>query len=133
MPRPSDEAGQSIVETALIVPILLILLIASFDGSRALLTATVIQSAVLAGAQYGALSPTNATDASGIAGAVRTEVVLPQASSTNPSVTSSTATDAQGETRVTVSATFTMTALLPYPGLPSTFQITRSAVLQVRR
>lgn len=133
VPRASDDAGQSIVETALTVPIVLILLIAAFDGSRGLLAGTVIQSAVLAGAQYGALSAANATDTSGIATAVRNEVVLPQASSTNPTISSSTATDSDGETRVTVTATFTMTALLPYPGLPSTFVITRSAVLQVRR
>lgn len=128
-----DERGQSIVETALIVPILLILLVGSFDGSRALLAASVIQSAVLAGAQYGALSAANAADASGIASAVRQEVTLPQASGSNPAVSSSTATDAQGETQVTVTATFTMTALLPYPGIPGTFSVTRKAVVQVRR
>lgn len=125
--------GQAIVETALILPVLLIILIASFDGARALLTGSVIQSAALAGAQYGALSSSNASDTSGIASAVRAEVVLPQASGTNPAVTSSTATDTQGETQLTVSATFTMTALLPYPGLPSTFIITRKAVIQVQR
>lgn len=129
----AGERGQSMVETALTVPILLILLIASFDAARALLAATVIQSAALAGAQYGALSPTNATDTSGIASGVRAEVVLPQASPTNPTVTSSTTTDAQGETQLTVTATFTMTALLPYPGLPSTFVVTRKAVVQVHR
>lgn len=128
-----DQDGQSIVETALLLPMLLILLIGAFDGARALLAATVIQSAVLAGAQYGALSAANAADASGIASAVRQEVVLPQASGSNPTVSSSTTTDAQGETQITVSATFTMTVLLPYPGLPSTFSVTRSAATQVQR
>lgn len=128
-----DDGGQSIVETALLLPILLIMLIASLDASRALLSATVIQSATLAGAQYGALSATNATNTSAIESAVRAEVLLPQASGTNPAVTSSTTTDAQDETQLTVSATFTMTALLPYPGLPSTFVVTRKAVMQVRR
>ncbi len=125
--------GQAIVETALILPVLLIVLIASFDGARALLAGSVIQSAAQAGAQYGALSSSNAADASGIASTVRAEVVLPQATGTNPTVTSSTGTDAQGETQLTVSATYTMTALLPYPGLPSTFTITRRAVVQVQR
>ncbi len=127
------EHGQSIVETALLVPVLLIMLIASFDASRALLAGSVIQSAALAGAEYGELSPANANDASGIASAVRAEVTLPQATSTNPTVSSSTTTDAQGETQLTVSATFTMTALLPYPGLPSSFTVTRRAVMQVQR
>lgn len=130
---PGAQGGQAIVETALMVPVLLIVLIASFDGARALLAASVIQSAALAGAQYGALSSSNATDTSGIESAVRAEVVLPQATGTNPTVSSSTATDAQGETQLTVSATFTMTALLPYPGLPSTFTVARKAVVQVHR
>lgn len=133
MSRWRQEGGQGIVETALIVPVLLIALIASFDASRALLASSVVQSAVLAGAQFGALSSSNAADTSGIASAVRAEVVLPQATSTNPTVSSSTATDAQSETQLTVSATFTMTALLPYPGLPSTFTVTRTAVVQVHR
>lgn len=132
-PAVREARGQAMVETALIVPVLLIVLIASLDGSRALLAGSVIQSAAFAGAQYGALSSANASDTSGIASAVRGEVVLPQATSSNPTVSSSTATDAQGETQVTVSATFTMTALLPYPGLPRTFVITRKAVLQVHR
>lgn len=127
------ERGQSIVEVALALPMLLVMLIGTFDGVRALLAAVVLQSAVLAGAQYGALSPANAADTAGIEEATRDEVVLPQASLTNPTVTAATATDGQGELRITVTATFTQTVLLPYPGLPDRFTITRSATLQVRR
>ena len=128
-----EDRGQSIVETALVLPLALVVLIGAFDGARALLTTEVLQTAALAGAQYGALSAASSSDTAGIAAAVRAEVVLPQASPTNPTIASSTATDAQGERQVTVQATFTQTALLPYPGLPSTFTITRSATLQVRR
>lgn len=129
----ATERGQSIVEVALALPVLLVVLIGTFDGVRALLAAVVLQSAVLAGAQYGALSPTNAADTAGIEDATRDEVALPQASATNPTVGTTTATDGQGELRITVTATFTQTVLLPYPGLPDRFTITRSAALQVRR
>lgn len=115
------------------VPVLLIALLGAFDVSRALLATTVMQSAVLAGADYGALSVNNANDPAGIAAAVRTEAALPGASATNPSVSSTMTTDAQGEKQLTVSATFTLTPVLSYPGLPTTFAITRTAVAQVKR
>lgn len=121
------------VETALVLPVLLIALLGVFDLSRALLATTVMQSAVQAGADYGALSETNAADSAAIAVAVRTEAALSGASATNPSVTSATATDAQGDTQLTVRATFTLTPVVAYPGLPPTFAITRTAVAQVRR
>ncbi len=130
---PHAQRGQSLVETALALPILAVVLVGAVDAARVLLGGVVMQTAVLAGAQYGALSPASASDTAGIASAVRNEVRLPQAGATNPTVTSATSKDANGELRVSVSATFTMTTLFNYPGLPSTVSIARAATQQVRR
>ncbi len=128
-----DEAGQSLVEVSLSAPLLVTLLVGMYEGTRMLLAAIVLQTGTLAGAQYGALSPTNSTDTAGIATAVQNEVTLAQASPTNPVITSSTATDTNAETFVTVQGTFTVRTLFAYPGLPNSFVITRSATLRVRR
>lgn len=128
-----SELGQSIVEIALSVPVLLVLLIGALDGARALLATVVLTSAAMAGAQHGALSSANAADSAGIAGVVREEAASIGATSTNPTVATSTGTDAYGEKYVSVTATFTWTSLVAYPGLPSSVLITRSATLQVRR
>ena len=127
------ERGQSLVETSLSVPLLALLLVGAYEGARLLLAGIVLQTAALAGAEYGALSAANAADSAGIASAVRGEVSLPQAGPTNPVVVSTTARDANDELVVTVRGTFTLTTLVPYPGVPRTFVISRSATLQVRR
>ncbi len=131
-PIVSNQAGQSIVETALALPVMLVVLIGTFEGVRLLLATIALSSGVLAGAEYGALSSTNAADTTGIATAVRNETTPIGGTSTNPTVTSSTGTDGNGETVLTVSATYAWSSLYQYPGLPQSVSITRSAVMQVR-
>ncbi|MDE3102181.1 MAG: pilus assembly protein, partial [Chloroflexota bacterium] len=53
-PLRSDERGQSVVETALSLPIMTVMLLGSFEGVRILLAAIALTSGVLAGAEYGA-------------------------------------------------------------------------------
>lgn len=135
MPRAcSDgEAGQSLVETALALPILATMLIGAAEGARLLLAAIALTSGVMAGAQYGALSPSNAGDVAGIESAVRLETTPVGGTASNPVVTTSTGTDGAGETYLSVAGTYTWRSLFSYPGLPSSVAITRSAVQQVRR
>lgn len=117
---------------ALSLPIMAAMLLGSFEGVRVLLATIAVTSGVLAGAEYGALGATSAADAAGIAAAVRDETTPVGGTSTNPSVSSSTGTDANGETYVSVTATYSWSSLLAYPGLPRSISITRSAVMQVR-
>lgn len=125
--------AQAIVETALVLPFAVLLLIGVYEVSRVFHAAIVMQTAVQAGAQYGALSTTAAHDTAGIDAAVRAEVNLQQAGPTNPVVTSSVGTDGNGEELVTVRATFTVTTIFDYPGIPRTFAVGRVAALQVHR
>ena len=128
------EAGQAVVELALSLPIFVGILVGGLETSRSLLATVGMTSAILAGAQYGALSVTAAADTAGIASAVRAEAArIPGATPSNPSVTSSIGTDSDGRTYVTMSGTFNLTTLFQYPGLPQSYTITRLATLQVRR
>ncbi len=128
-----SERGQSLVETALALPILAVMLIGTLEGARLLLATLALTGGVMAGAQYGALSTTSAADTAGIASAVRSETTPIGGTPTNPTVTSATGTDSTDETYVSVTGVYAWRSLLDYPGLPRTVTITRTAVLQVRR
>jgi Flp pilus assembly protein TadG len=52
-----DERGQSLVETALITPILLLLIVIVVDAARAIDAMMVLTNAVREGARYGSLEP----------------------------------------------------------------------------
>jgi Flp pilus assembly protein TadG len=58
-----DERGQSLVETALILPILLLLIVLVVDAARALDGMIVLTNAVREGARYGSLEPNPPEDA----------------------------------------------------------------------
>lgn len=115
------------------MPVVLVLLVGALEAARLLLATVALTSGVMLGAQYGTLSIANSTDTAGIVAAVRTETTPIGGTTSNPAVTTSTGTDLEAETFVTVQATYTWSALFDYPGLPRTVSITRSATMQVRR
>lgn len=61
-----DESGQAVVETALFLPVLLLVLAGTIDLGRLSQFDTVLTSAAHAGAQYGSQSTTTAADISGM-------------------------------------------------------------------
>jgi Flp pilus assembly protein TadG len=63
--RVSDE-GTALIETALTLPIMLLLLTGAVEFARASYTAIEVSNAANAGAQYGAQSATKAADTTGI-------------------------------------------------------------------
>ncbi len=61
--RRSSEAGQSLAETALIMPVFLLLLIALFDGGRAIFTLSTLNDTARQGARVAVVNQlTNATE-----------------------------------------------------------------------
>jgi Flp pilus assembly protein TadG len=58
-----DERGQSLLEAAFIVPILLLLLVIVVDAARAFDAQIVLTNAVREGARYGSLEPSPPVDA----------------------------------------------------------------------
>lgn len=127
-----DGEGQSVVEMALTLPVLLVTLLGAFEGVRMLAATVALSTAVLAGAQFGAQSAATSADTAGIVAAVQQELTLAGQTGT-VTVTSSTTTDADGEKLVSVSASYAWRSLLAYPALPQAVTIARSATLQVRR
>lgn len=66
MGRSLSSAGQSALELAIILPVLLLLLLAAADFGRALYVSVAVQNAARAGAQYGSQSVITAADAAGM-------------------------------------------------------------------
>jgi hypothetical protein len=72
-PGHHRQAGQSLVELALIMPILVLILAIGGDFGRAMTAHISIGSAAREGAAYGMQSPTNALDQNGMRAAVLAE------------------------------------------------------------
>jgi len=65
------QRGSSLVEFALAAPVLLLLLAGVLNYAMALRVAIAVSDAARAGAQYGSLTPANATDLAGMSAAAR--------------------------------------------------------------
>lgn len=154
--RPRNQRGAAVIEFAVIIPLLLFTLIGSVDVGRAVYEAIALSSAAHAGAQYGGITPENAGNTNNIRTAVlrnltdsfgyregndHVDVVITRrcacGNGTNPGTTvpcETTTVCAFGagapRTYVRVSVTSNFSPLIPYPGLPSTFVISRTAEMR---
>ena len=146
-----SQSGQSLVELALLTPLLLVLVIGTIEMGRYASLALVVGNAARAGAAYGSQSTTKAADTSGIQTAAKNDAqnisgltvtstfvcgcdtggtVIP-----NPETKAACATTcAAGAhlvvfSQVTVVGTFS--SLLNYPGIPATLTITSTATERI--
>lgn len=126
--------GQSMVELALITPVLVISLLLTADFARVYSTNIELTNMAREGAHYGSLSSTNSADQSGIQAAALQEGGA--IDGVEPSVTSQTGADgySQGGTnfnyvRVTVSYDFH--PLFSVPPIPGMITLHRSAEMRV--
>ncbi len=136
--------GQSMVEFALALPILLPMVMAACDVSRAFYVTIQLYNAARAGVQYGAQGLPYAADTSGIQSAASADV----SAVGGLSVTSSQCTCLAGSsvstcggsnycsadsnsTWVEVDTSAPFKTLIPYPGFPSSFTLSGKAVMQV--
>ena len=130
-PRPlSGRAGQSLVELSLLLPVIMFILLGTADLGRAFNAHITITGAAYKGAIYGSASPTNAADSTGIRTAALADTTT--LTGTPPTVTSATGTDPYGYQTVTVTVSYSFQALFPYPGLPSSIPLQRSAKMRVK-
>lgn len=126
--------GSSLIETALLLPVLLLLLVGAFDFGRAYYAALEVASAAEAGALYGVQYP---SDAAGMIAAAKADATdITNFSSTaiyGCQCSDGSGTSAACGTRPTcslnvvnyveVDTTATYTPLLKYPGIPSTLAL----------
>jgi Flp pilus assembly protein TadG len=131
----NDDSGASVLETALLLPLLLLLFLGAIDFGRAYYAALEVSSAAQAGALYGSQ---NATDTSGMVAAAKLEV--PDMTGINPTATygcecsdgsSSTASCSPVPTcaynvvnYVSVATTVNYNMMFKFPGLPSSVKLT---------
>jgi Flp pilus assembly protein TadG len=137
-----DEAGQALVETALVFPILITLLLGTAELARVAYAAIEVANAARAGAQYGAQSGFTASDTTGIATAAANDA----ANLTGLSTTSSYAcacsdgsastcqptdcTNSRIEQTLTVNTQVTIDPIIHVHGLPTTYTLKGQAIQQ---
>lgn len=137
--RIGDGRGQALIETALVVPILVTLLIGAADLARVARASIAVTNAAKAGAQYGSENGFTAQDATGIATAASNE-----ASNLSLTTTSSYScvcsdgsastclntdcTTSHMEETLTVKTQASVTPLVHLPLLPSTWNVQGQAI-----
>jgi Flp pilus assembly protein TadG len=158
----ASEHGQSAVEFAVVLPVLIVLLLGVADFGRVFLVSVAVNNAARAGAQYGSQTVATAQDSSGIQTAASTDFGCVAAGGNScpnlsnwstPTVKTCTCgplfgtvtacpttgsnfycKDSSGETTyVTVNTSATFNTILPYPGVPSSMTLTGQAIMQVQQ
>ena len=133
--------GQSLVEFAVVAPVLILFLLAVADFGRVFFVSIALNNAARAGTQYGIQSPANAADVSGMQQAA-------QKDASNISGVGATASEycecPDGSTQacnlsppcndmrvyVEVDTTGSFQTLLNYPGIPSSISLTGKSVMR---
>lgn len=124
--------GQSLVELALLAPVLITLVLGALDYGRAYFAYVSVTNAARNGAQYASSSPDAAADLDGIKNAVLGDTGdLVDTSPTNPDVTVTTGTDGRGRIYADVRVTYTFTTIFPWPGLPTSMDVERTVRARV--
>ena len=119
--------GQSIAEFAIVLPILLILVLGSFDLGRLFFAYISVSNAARNGVQYASASPDAPTDVDGIRGAAVADTNgLVGTSPANPDVSIATGADGQGHMYAEVTVDYTYSTLFPWPVLPASIHVERT-------
>ncbi len=150
-PRPRRQRhrrrGQSLIELALTLPVLLVLLLVALDFARMFNMSMAVTDAARAGAQWGAQNRVSAANALGMEQAACNSMVdYPCTPGTNTTASSFcqcagspgtiSCTSPGGCTNVlvfvTVTATATFATVVGYPGLPSSVPLSATVTMQVQ-
>ena len=139
----NDRTGSSFIETAILLPVMLLLCCGTMDFARVIYAGTEIAGAARAGVQYGALTPGNSGDTAGMVqaavndaadlGTTVTATATNFCTCTGSTVDcSTTCNGAVPEGYVSVTANYTFSSLLHYPWLPQTVSLSRTAKMRVQ-
>jgi Flp pilus assembly protein TadG len=138
--------GSSFIEFAILVPALLMMCCGTMDFARVFFAGIQIADAAHAGAQFGALTPGNSGNTTGMAQAAVNDASDLGSSNVTASATNfcacdgvsgtvSCSSDCSGATPsgyVSVTANYTFNTLLQYPGLPASVVLARTAKMRVQ-
>ncbi len=136
-----DQGGSSLIELALITPLLLLLLVGAVDLGRAGYAAIEVAAAANAGAAYGTQNPTdtagmqnaallNGADLNGLASTASWGCECSDGSSPSTSCTTKPSCSNNLVKYVVVATSLNYTPVLHVPGLPSSFPLQASSRLR---
>lgn len=130
--RARYQRGQSLVEFALLLPLLLIILLGVVDFGRVYFAYVSVTNAARNGAEYASASTEKAADLDGIrqAALADTENLL-NTTPTNPDVSAETGLDSQGKTYASVTVSYTFETLVSWPGMPHSVDMERTVRMRV--
>lgn len=116
--------GAAAVETALLLPFLCFVFIATVDFGRVFYYSLTISNCARNGALYGSADTQHAQDTSGIQAAARADAsnLDPQLLNVEPS---------NNGTSVAVTVTYPFTTITKYPGIPSRTNLSRTVRMNV--
>ena len=137
------QKGHSVVEMALVVPLLCALLLGGIDIGRLAYLSILLTSGARAGIQYGAQNQTTAIDNTGMQNAATNDAANPTGMTAtakhycvcaNGNASTCLSTDCAGsriQEYVEVDTTAPFTPLFGYPGLPGSSTVATKAVMRV--
>ena len=124
--------GQSMVEFALILPLLLVFLLTAADFGRALTAYMTVSSSASEGASFGSRSAANAANINAIRQAALSEVGADQQIwGVAPTVAVTSGTDTQSYPFVEVTVTYTFTPLFSVWPIPNSVPMDRTVRMRV--
>jgi Flp pilus assembly protein TadG len=115
------------VELAVLLPFLMFLFVIGVDFARVFYHSLTLANCARNGAFYGCQDATHATDTAGIQTAALADAGN---LSPAPTVSSTTATDADGNPCVQVTMTYPFQTITSYPGVPSSLTLTRTVQMR---
>ena len=121
--RPAAAA----VELAVLLPFLAFLFVIGVDFARVFYCAVTVTNAARNGASYGSQDATHAADTAGIQAAALADATN---LSPAPDVSSTTATDADGNPCVRVTVTYTFQSITHVPGGPGAVNLSRTVQMR---
>ena len=136
--------GQSLVEFALVLPLLLLLLIGAIEIGRAAFYSIAVTNAARSAVQYGAQSPVTANDNTGIKQAALNDAPMlspaditmskhcecPDGSAA-PNCQATDCSDGRFIPYLQVNTQMQLTPLVGFPGLPPTFSLNGEAIMRI--
>jgi Flp pilus assembly protein TadG len=142
----NNRKGSSFIETAILFPVILLLSTGIMDFARVVYSGIEVANAARAGVQFGALTPGNSGDMNGMVQAAMNDAadlgltgVTATArnfcecnSGTGEVPCSSTTCGVTPSGYVSVTAHYTYNLLAPWPGLPRSIVLTRTADMRAQ-
>lgn len=142
--RARSESGTATIEMSLIAPLFLLMLLCVADFGRVFYVSITLAHAARAGAQYGSFSLARSGDTAGMnqAATAEAQAISPigvtsqrycKCSSTGAKVNCVSGCGLTvPQVYVEVTTTRTFNTLIPYPGIPSQLNLSRTAIVRVQ-